>query len=134
MEEARRRFVQFVILVSMSSSTAVLSRVAFKGGNALRFIHGNMRSTLDLDFTAEGDFPDSPDEITRLMDTAFRTGERQFEVKARCQSIRRNPRSHGDKADLSHQGVLSASGRPVLSELRGADGLRGGHRDRNQPE
>jgi predicted nucleotidyltransferase component of viral defense system len=71
MEEARRRFVQFVILVSMSSSTAVVSRVAFKGGNALRFIHGNMRSTLDLDFTAEGDFPDSPDEITRLMDTAL---------------------------------------------------------------
>ncbi len=95
MEEARRRFVQFVILVSMSSSSPVVSRVAFKGGNALRFIHGNMRSTLDLDFTAEGDFPDSPDDITRLMDTALRTGERQFQVKARCQSIHRNPRSHG---------------------------------------
>jgi hypothetical protein len=60
-DEARRRFVQFVVLVSMSSSSAFVSRVAFKGGNALRFIHGNLRSTLDLDLSAEGDFPDNPD-------------------------------------------------------------------------
>ncbi len=38
---------------------------ALKGGNALRFGHGNHRSTLDLDFTAEGDFPDNSDTISR---------------------------------------------------------------------
>ena len=94
MDEARRRFVQFVVLVSMSSSSAFVSRVAFKGGNALRFIHGNLRSTLDLDFSAEGDFPDSPEEIKRLMDAALKTSERRYQVKARCQSIHRKPPGH----------------------------------------
>jgi predicted nucleotidyltransferase component of viral defense system len=93
-EEARRRLVQFVILASMSSSVALLARVAFKGGNALRFVHGNLRSTLDLDFSAEGDFPDSPEAIKRLMDAALKTAERRYQVKARCQSIHRNPPGH----------------------------------------
>ena len=90
-EEARRRFVQFVVLVSMSSSAALVSRVAFKGGNALRFVHGNQRGTLDLDFSAEGDFPDSPVAIKGLMDVALKSAERQLQVKARCQSIHRKP-------------------------------------------
>ena len=80
-----------MILASISSSTAFASRVAFKGGNALRFIHGNVRSTLDLDFSAEGDFPDSEADIKRLMDSALNKEERRYQVKARCQSIRRNP-------------------------------------------
>lgn len=92
-EEARRRLVQYVVLASMSYSTAIMSRVAFKGGNALRFIHGNTRSTLDMDFSAEGDFPDSPVEIKTLMDAALRAGERQHQVRARCQSIHRKPPS-----------------------------------------
>jgi predicted nucleotidyltransferase component of viral defense system len=90
-EEARRRFVQFVILASISSSATFVSRVAFKGGNALRFVYGNMRSTLDLDFSAEGSFPDSESDIKRLMDSALRTEQRRYQVKARCQSIHRNP-------------------------------------------
>ncbi|WP_020465468.1 nucleotidyl transferase AbiEii/AbiGii toxin family protein [Singulisphaera acidiphila] len=75
----------------MSSSAALVSRVAFKGGNALRFVHGNPRSTLDLDFSADDGFPDSPDDIKALMNTALRTGERQYQVKVRCQSIHRLP-------------------------------------------
>jgi predicted nucleotidyltransferase component of viral defense system len=75
----------------MSSSAALANRVAFKGGNALRFIHGNERSTLDLDFSAEGDFPDSPAEIKGLMEAALRAGERLYQVRARCQSIHRKP-------------------------------------------
>ncbi len=69
----------------------MIARIAFKGGNALRFIHGNLRSTLDLDFSAEGGFPDSHEEIQRLMDAALRTAERRYQVKARCQSIHRRP-------------------------------------------
>src|ERR1700735_1152201 len=75
----------------MSSSTSLASRVAFKGGNALRFVHGNKRSTLDLDFSADGDFPDNPVAIKELMDAALKTTERQLQVKARCQSIHRKP-------------------------------------------
>jgi predicted nucleotidyltransferase component of viral defense system len=90
-EEARRRLVQFVILASMSSSKALVSRVAFKGGNALRFVHGNPRSTLDLDFSADGDFPDDADAIKRLMNTALKTAEPRYQVKAKCQSCHRKP-------------------------------------------
>ena len=75
----------------MSSSVALGPRVAFKGGNALCFFFGNPRSTLDLDFSAEVDFPDSPVEIRGLMDVALRSAERRYQLKAQCQSIRRKP-------------------------------------------
>jgi len=91
-EEARRRLVQFVVLVSVASSTRLFASLALKGGNALRFIHGNRRSTIDLDFTAEGDFPDDPDSIRGLLNAAFRGALRQYQVKVRCQSVKRNPK------------------------------------------
>jgi predicted nucleotidyltransferase component of viral defense system len=90
-EEARRRFVQVVILAAVASSTRL--HIAFKGGNALRFIHGNPRSTIDLDFTAFGDFPDNSVEIGDLVNAALKSTEGQFRVKARCQSIKRKPPS-----------------------------------------
>jgi predicted nucleotidyltransferase component of viral defense system len=90
-EEARRRLVQFLVLVSMSSSPGSISRIALKGGNALRFVHGNGRSTLDLDFSAESDFPDNPGEIKRVLDAALKTAEPRYRIKARCQSIHRKP-------------------------------------------
>jgi len=92
-EEARRRFVQFVVLTSVASSTELFARLALKGGNALRFIHGNRRSTLDLDFTAEGDFPDDSDAIRGLLDAALKASLRQHQVKARCQSVKRKPKT-----------------------------------------
>jgi predicted nucleotidyltransferase component of viral defense system len=92
-EEARRRLVQFVVLASIASSNELVSRLALKGGNALRFVHGNMRSTLDLDFTAEGDFPDAEPAIRALLDGALKRAEQQFQVKARCLSVHRNPRN-----------------------------------------
>lgn len=92
-EEARRRLVQFVVLASIASSTELVSRLALKGGNALRFMHGNSRSTADLDFSAEEAFPDKAEEITQLFDTALKRAERQFQVKARCLSVHRNPKN-----------------------------------------
>ncbi len=94
-EEARRRFVQFAILASVAMSAGLASRVAFKGGNALRFLHGNPRSTLDLDFSANGGFPDDSPEIQGLMAAALKQAERAHQVKARCQSIRRKPPGAG---------------------------------------
>jgi predicted nucleotidyltransferase component of viral defense system len=91
-EEARRRLVQFVVLASIGSSRDSVSRLALKGGNALRFVYGNMRSTLDLDFTAESGFPDNDEEIKTLLNSALKPAVRQFEIKARCQSVHRNPR------------------------------------------
>jgi predicted nucleotidyltransferase component of viral defense system len=89
--EARRRFMQFVVLSAVSSSPGLVGRLAFKGGNALWFLHGNPRSTIDLDFTAEGDFPDDSNAIVSLIDDALKSTQSQFRVKARCQSIHRNP-------------------------------------------
>ena len=90
-EEAKRRFVQFVILASISSSASMTSQVAFKGGNALRFAYGNQRSTLDLDFTANVSLPDDPEEIKSLLNLAIKKTDQQFQVKTRCQSIQRKP-------------------------------------------
>jgi predicted nucleotidyltransferase component of viral defense system len=89
--EARQRFVQFVVLASISSSPAFGSMVAFKGGNALRFVYANLRSTLDLDFSAEAGFPDEPIEIRRLMDAVLKAEVARYRVKARCQTIHRKP-------------------------------------------
>jgi predicted nucleotidyltransferase component of viral defense system len=85
--------VQFVVLTSIGSSAELFARLALKGGNALRFVHGNLRSTLDLDFTAEGDFPDDSESIRTLLNSALRGAERQFQVKARCQKVNRNPKN-----------------------------------------
>ncbi len=84
--------MQFVILASIASSAELVTRLAFKGGNALRFVHGNERSTIDLDFTADGNFPDNSDAIRALLNSALKASERQFQVKSRCQSVNRNPR------------------------------------------
>jgi predicted nucleotidyltransferase component of viral defense system len=91
LEEARRRFVQFVVLSAISSSPGLVQRLAFKGGNALQFVHGNPRSTIDLDFTADGDFPDDSGAIRALIDAALKSTESRLRVKARCQSTKRNP-------------------------------------------
>lgn len=91
-EESRRRLVQFVVLTSVASSAQLFGKLVLKGGNALRFIHGNFRGTLDLDFTAEIDFPDDADAIRDLLDSALKRAARRFQVKARCQSVRRNPK------------------------------------------
>lgn len=91
-EEARRRFVQFVVLASIGSSPGLRDGLAFKGGNALRFAHGNRRGTIDLDFTAEGDFPDDADAIRAALDAGLRGADRRFRVKARCQSVKRDPK------------------------------------------
>lgn len=92
-EEARRRLVQFVVLASIPLSGKLSDRLALKGGNALRFIYGNNRSTIDLDYTALGDFPDDPEQIRMLLDEALRSSERRHQVKTRCQSVRRDPKN-----------------------------------------
>lgn len=90
-DEARKRFMQYAVLESIASDHGLAHAIAFKGGNALRFIYGNRRSTLDLDFTADGDFPDDDEEIRRRLDEALRSALPRFRVKARCQRVRRNP-------------------------------------------
>lgn len=89
--EARIRFVQVATLSAIASTPGLMNHLAFKGGNALRFVHGNPRSTIDLDFTAEGDFPDDAEKIKDLLNSALIRIRNRLGVKARCQSIKRKP-------------------------------------------
>ncbi len=89
-EEARKRFVQFVILESIADAPWS-QQLAFKGGNALRFVHNNPRGTVDLDFTAFRAFPDDAEQIRDRLNGAVEVGGRRFGLKAKCQSIHRRP-------------------------------------------
>lgn len=92
LDEARKRFVQYVVLESVAAAPWSQT-VAFKGGNALRFVYRNPRSTVDLDFTAGVGFPDDPEMIRSMLDRAIQHGGRQFGLKLRSQRIRRDPAS-----------------------------------------
>jgi predicted nucleotidyltransferase component of viral defense system len=94
--EGQRRFVQYAILLCVGAADTLRASLAFKGGNALRFVHGNPRSTLDLDFTAlpptdSGGVPDDKDEIRRLLDLALAWARARFSLKLKCQRVDRKP-------------------------------------------
>ena len=101
LEEARQRYMQFVVVESLASTPGCRDGLSFKGGNALRFFYGNQRSTVDLDYTAAPSFPDSEDRIRDLLNRAFRIGSMRYSVKARCQKVKRNPRGE-DKTFPTH--------------------------------
>lgn len=88
-DEARRRFIQFVILQALSAGD-IARRLAFKGGNALRFGYGFSRSTFDLDFTSV-DLLENSDYIRTVIDTTVRTEAQDFNVKCKVSSVKRNP-------------------------------------------
>ena len=90
--EGRQRFMEFVVLVCISNNRTLSSGLVFKGGNALRFVYQNPRSTTDLDFTvAPNAIPDNADDLRQLFNQSLRWAERLYTVKAKCQSIERKP-------------------------------------------
>jgi predicted nucleotidyltransferase component of viral defense system len=91
LDEARKRFAQFVILECIAAANALRTKLAFKGGNALRFVYGNPRSTLDLDFTATGSFPDDVASVRSQLDAAL-VHAKHFEIKMKAQRVNRNPK------------------------------------------
>jgi len=88
--EARDRFVQYVVLDCIGAGL-MSKHVSLKGGNALRFVYGSPRSTIDLDFTADASVHDDEEVIRSLVTQAISRAESQHGVKMRVQSIRRNP-------------------------------------------
>jgi len=91
MDEARKRFVQFVALESIAASPGLRDLLSFKGGNALRFVYGNPRGTADLDFTADPALPDEEDSLRQALDQALVQGGRTFGIKLKCQRVQRKP-------------------------------------------
>ena len=69
--------------------------MAFKGGNALRFIYGNRRSTRDLDFTRIGGVDDRPDAVRKFFDLTLAGVEGRSGLRAFCQRVRRRPPGAG---------------------------------------
>lgn len=90
-DEARKRFAQFVALESIAAAPGLRDVLAFKGGNALRFVYGSPRSTVDLDFTADASFPDERDSIRSALDAALLQGRKVFGIKLKCQRVTRKP-------------------------------------------
>lgn len=92
--EGNVRFVEYVLLTCIASDVIACRSLVLKGGNALRFAYQSPRSTKDLDFSVDtNDITDNEESIRKLLDAAFRHGERRHNVKAKCQRVRRNPRS-----------------------------------------
>lgn len=90
-DESRKRFTQYVILEAIANGSGLATTLSFKGGNALRFVYGNRRTTIDLDFTASSDFPDDPATIRGLMNPALANASAKFGIALRCQRVRRDP-------------------------------------------
>ena len=92
--EARIRFMEFVILNCIASRAVTRNGMVLKGGNALRFAYQSPRSTIDLDFSVDADgIPDDADELRGVLNDALTFAERRFDVKAKCQRVKRNPKS-----------------------------------------
>ncbi len=93
-EEARRRFAQYVVLCGIAGIRPLQRSLVFKGGNALDFIWQPNRSTIDLDFSldmVEGVFPAGIDTIRTLMDRACTRAGRRFGVAFAVHSVRQQP-------------------------------------------
>ncbi len=91
-EQARARFMEFVILSCIALNRKTRISLILKGGNALRFAYQSPRSTRDLDFTAEmEEIIDSEDEIRKLLTSSLKLSNDNFGVKAKCQSVKRKP-------------------------------------------
>jgi predicted nucleotidyltransferase component of viral defense system len=92
--QANIRFMEFVILNCIASNQTTGRGMVLKGGNALRFAYQSPRSTKDLDFSvATSDIPDDAAPLRILLDDVLRYASRRFNVKAKCQRVKRNPMS-----------------------------------------
>jgi hypothetical protein len=92
--EARQRFASYVVLACIAADSTLSPALAFKGGNALRFVYGSPRSTRDLDFTVNTpNIADSDVELRKLLDQALGYSFSRFDVKTKCQRVKRNPKS-----------------------------------------
>lgn len=123
-DEARKRLVQYLILEAIAGAPDLASALIFKGGNALRFVYGSKRTTLDLDFTAMPGFCDDPDKIRHLLNVAFARIVQQFNVQMRCQRVHRNPkRQDATRPTYSIKVGYQLPGDPYFADYLSTDRL-----------
>ena len=91
--EARQRYAELSILGCIGFDRRASRSIVLKGGNALRFAYGGTRSTIDLDFTAVQEALEDEGEVLReLFNQAFSGSEASFQIRLRCQRVKRRPR------------------------------------------
>ena len=93
-DEARERFAQFSILVSIANDPHLRSNLVMKGGNALDFVWQTNRSTRDLDFSVAPEL--DPEILTASiikdwLDHAFLVFSENSDVLLQTNSVRQNP-------------------------------------------
>jgi predicted nucleotidyltransferase component of viral defense system len=94
--EGRQRYAEYVILSCIASDNDLSKVIVLKGGNALRFFYKSPRSTLDLDFSFDsGNFTDNETVMREKLDAALRRAGSRFEIKTKCQRVKRNPTREG---------------------------------------
>lgn len=95
-QEARIRFASYAILECIALYPPTQNTFVLKGGNALRYIYQSQRSTKDLDFTADtaddGNALDSEKAIRSLLNIALEKSKSRFNLKTKCQRVKRRPK------------------------------------------
>jgi predicted nucleotidyltransferase component of viral defense system len=97
-EEARRRFIQHILLCAIASVRPLRQGLVFKGGNALDFVLQPNRSTLDLDFSVDmttGSFPLDAGSIETLLGRGLHVVSTRFDVALAIHSVRQHPPGTG---------------------------------------
>jgi predicted nucleotidyltransferase component of viral defense system len=92
LQEARRRFAQYAVCLSVADSGLLRGVLVLKGGNALYFAYGALRSTLDMDFSAGLMEPAMDLEKSRAaLDLALSRVAARLGIRLKVQTSERNP-------------------------------------------
>ncbi|MGH2559330.1 MAG: nucleotidyl transferase AbiEii/AbiGii toxin family protein [Thermomicrobiales bacterium] len=93
-DEARRRFAQYIALCGIASVRPLREGLVFKGGNALDFVWQPNRSTTDLDFSldiTDPHFEANTDTIRALLGRGFNLVSARFGMAFAIHGVRQNP-------------------------------------------
>ena len=90
--------IRKLIITALFSDDELMELLVLKGGNAVDLIHGAaIRSSIDLDFSLEGDFPETNVSklqlrFQHLLDTTMRQeGYKVFDLKLFCKPATISP-------------------------------------------
>jgi hypothetical protein len=74
--------VRMLVVIAMFSDDVLMRRLVLKGGNLMDLVYDiSARSSLDVDFSIDGDFPDTEDLARRVKNALVSTfGEENYVV------------------------------------------------------
>lgn len=93
-DEARRRFAQYVMLCGIASVRRLRESLVFKGGNALDFVWQPNRSTVDLDFSLDMEVSQHQihvDTLRNLLTQGISRASSRYGVAVAVYSVKQEP-------------------------------------------